>query len=187
MPTVPSQYLDDIDPDNPPHVAGSVGGNIVEIADPGRWYRAQHDFKAWFDRHAVAGFLPPGTPIDRLARHLGHVHKLEVGRDGEDFRYRIYGNLIAAEANMRMQGRWVSELPEPTRGIFLAHYRALLAAPRLFIGELRYVGDAMSHPVWYRAEAPIGMPETGMLGVIVLTRPTDLDEDPETESPPPRG
>lgn len=167
-----SQYLDDTNPDTPPHLAGSRGGAILEIADAGLWCPAQRDFVAWHARHAVDGFLPPGTPIDGLARYLGHIHKLEVGRNGKDFRYRIYGNIIAAEANLRMQDRWVSDLPEPARSIFLAHYEALLADPRLFVGELRYdEGGGMRHPVWHRASAPIGCPATGMLGVIVLTLP----------------
>ncbi len=172
---VASRYLDDIDPESPPHAAGSPGGRIVEYVDRNRWSHEQLDFQDWFLTHAVGGMVPPGTPIDRLARYLGHIHKLEVGRDGRDFRYRIYGNLVAAEANMRMQDRWVSELQEPACRIFLGHYRSLVAAPRLFMGELRYAGgERIRHPVWLRADAPIGTAEAGMIGVIVLTLPYEL-------------
>ncbi|MEQ8816439.1 MAG: hypothetical protein RIM96_13100 [Thalassobaculum sp.] len=182
---MPSRYLDDIDPESPSHAAGSPGGRIVEYKADDRWSLEQLDFREWFRAVAVDGMVPQGTPIDRLARYLGHIHKLEVGRGGTDFRYRIYGNLIAAEANMRMQDRWVSELQEPTSGIVLEHYRRLCGKPRLFVGELRYAGgETMRYPVWLRAEAPIGTRDAGTLGFIVLTLPLEhASLMPEDEAP----
>lgn len=181
---MPSYYIDETDPNSPPHSAGSLGGRIDEISDPGRWCTEQHALAAWHHRHAVDGLLPPDTPIDGLVRYLGHVHKVEVGRDGTDFRYRIYGSLIAGEANMRMQGRWVSELTEPTRTVILAHYQNLLREPRLFVGVLRYYGGTVHYPDWYRADSPVGTAEAGMTGVIVLTLPAELataaTADPKT-------
>lgn len=193
---MPSRYLDDIDPDSPSHAAGSPGGNIVEYAEDQRPSLEQLELRDWYRAQAVDGLVPPGTPIDRLARYLGHIHKLEVGRAGTDFRYRIYGGLVASEANMQMQGRWVSELPEPTSGIFIAHYRQLCAAPRLFVGELRYAGEeSIRHPVWLRADAPIGTADAGVTGFIVLTLPRELsslapeidfagDDCPDDGNPP---
>lgn len=181
---VPSRYLDDIDPECPSHAAGSPGGRIVEYAPDRRPSLQQLEFKEWFGASAVDGLVPPGTPIDRLARYLGHIHKLEVGRGGSDFYYRIYGNLVAAEANMRMQGRWVSELQEPTAGIFIAHYRQLCSKPRLFVGELRYAGGkAMRYPVWLRADAPIGTVDSGVTGFIVLTLPREASSPGPKDNP----
>lgn len=172
-----SPYIDGTEPDGLPHMAGSTGARLVEISDPAQWRREQRALHDWFQAHAVGGLVPAAAPIDLLARHLGYVHKLQIGRDGTDFQYRIFGGQIASAANIHMQGRWASELMEPTRSLILAHYRDLAATPRLFIGSLVYEGDGVPNSRWYRAVAPIGTPETGVTGFVVMTGPVD-DQDP---------
>lgn len=167
-------YLDPYDTDNPPHVTGAEGGSITEVSDRSQWSRGQRALVDWHAGHARGEVVPSDTPIDPLSPLFGLVHKLGVDRDRDDFRYVIYGRTVAKHANMGMEGRWVSELVEPARGLFLEHYRDLLTHPRLFVGRLYYSGPDVRYRAWNRAVAPLGSPERGVTHFIVFTEVVEL-------------
>ena len=162
-------YLDPYDKDRQPHVAGAEDGSIVEMTDREEWSTGQRLLASWYETHASDGLVPPTTPIDQLGPLLGLVHKLVVDRERDDFRYLIFGRSIAKKANMGTDGQWVSEFIEPTRTVFLQHYRDLVAGPRLFVGRLVYVGIDIPNREWVRAVAPMGTPEQGVTHFIVFT------------------
>lgn len=162
-------YLDPFDKDSPPHVDGAEDGSIHETIDRDQWTPGQQLLAAWYEKHAVDGLVPPETPIDPLSPVFGLVHKIAVDRERDDFRYLIYGRTIAKQANMGMDGHWVSELVEPTRTVFLEHYRNLVRDPRLFVGRLVYVGLDIPNREWVRAVAPMGTPQQGVTRFIVFT------------------
>jgi|GEM_PF-6303317 len=162
-------YLDPYDTDAPPHVAGAEGGIITENDDRDTWSPGQRQLASWFEAGAVAGLAPPDMPIDPLAPLLGFIHKLAVDREQDDFRYLIYGRAIAKHANMGMEGRFVSELVEPARSLFLTHYRDLVARPRLFVGQVVYRGTDVRYSTWPRGVAPLGTSQTGVTHFIVFT------------------
>lgn len=162
-------YLDTYDRTRQPHSAEADDGSILEMPDPRTWSPGQTLLAAWYELHAEDGLVPPSTPIDLLAPLIGMVHKLVVDPARNDFRYLIFGRSIAKKANMGGDGLWVSELIEPTRSVFLAHYRNLVAAPRLFVGRLHYDGINIPHREWVRAVAPLGTPQDGVTHFIVFT------------------
>lgn len=166
-------YLDPYDRSRKPHSAEAHDGSIVEMPDRESWSCGQALLAEWYESHAVDGLVPPATPVDRLGPLIGLVHKLVVDRDRDDFRYLIYGRTIAKKANMGGDGQWVSDLIEPTRSVFLAHYRELVARPRLFVGRLRYEGIDIPNREWVRAVAPMGTAEEGVTHFIVFTETAD--------------
>ena len=162
-------YLDPYDRDRKPHSAGAQDGFISEIGDTREWTQGQRMLAKWYVEHAVAGLVPPSTPMDQLSSLFGNVHKLLVDPDRNDFRYLIYGQSVAKKANMGGDRVWVSDLIEPTRRIFLTHYRDLVANPRLHVGILAYLGGDIPHREWVRAAAPLGTPDLGVTHFIVYT------------------
>ena len=171
--TMSNTYLDPYDRSRKPHSAEADAGSIIEMPDRETWTPGQTLLASWYEAHAVDGLVPPSTPVDSLGPLLGLVHKLVVDRDRDDFRYLIYGRTIAKKSNMGGDGLWVSELIEPTRSVFLAHYRELVARPRLFVGRLRYEGIDIPNPEWVRATAPMGTAQDGVTHFIVFTAPDD--------------
>lgn len=165
-------YLYRFDPNEPPHMADSTDVAIEPIENPADWPPPIATFIDWAGEQLTDGLVPMSAPIDGLSRHLGHIHKLAVVDDGADFEYRIYGEKIMGEANVNLQSRTVSLLIEPARSAFLGHYRELMAAPRLFVGRVRYGGLIRRHPIWLRAVAPAGTDGT-VEGFFVMTYPED--------------
>lgn len=166
-------YLDPFDRTRKPHSAEADGGSILEMPDRASWSPGQELLATWYETHAVDGLVPAATPVDLLGPLIGLVHKLVVDRERDDFRYLIFGRSIAKKANMGSDGQWVSDLIEPTRTVFLAHYRALVAAPRLFVGRLRYEGIDIPNREWVRAVAPLGAAAEGVSHFIVFTETAD--------------
>ena len=164
-----STYLDGYDAQAPNHFAGADGGRISELEDSSLWSPGQRQLADWYETGHEGGLVSPETPIDPLTVHFGYIHKLEVDRERDDFRYLIYGRSVAKHANMGMEGRWVSEMVEPARTLFLDHYRDLVARPRLFVGRLVYSGAGVRNRGWQRAVAPLGTAERGVTHFIVYT------------------
>ena len=162
-------YLDPYDRSRKPHSADADDGAIIEMPDRVAWTPGQALLADWYETHAVDALVPPSTPVDRLSPLIGLVHKLIVDRARDDFRYLIFGRTIAKKANMGVDGQWVSDLIEPTRSVFLGHYRDLAARPRLFVGRLRYEGIDIPYREWVRAVAPLGTAEAGATHFIVFT------------------
>ncbi|MCR9073545.1 MAG: hypothetical protein NXI18_17795 [Alphaproteobacteria bacterium] len=162
-------YLDPYDSEREPHSARAETGSIVDMDDRSAWSYGQRLLAEWFEAHETEGLVPPDTPIDLLGPVLGYVHKLAYDRDENDFRYLIYGRSIAKKSNMGGDGTRVSDLIEPTRSVFLEHYRALVANPRLSVGRLTYQGTNVPNNEWIRAVAPLGRPGDGVTHFIVFT------------------
>lgn len=163
--------IDPVDQTEPPHWAQADGAVIEEFSTPEQWSDEQRRFVDWVSANLHNGLLPAGIPIDALSQQIGNLHKLEIVDAATDFVYRIYGERISRAANVNLQSRRVSELPEPTRSAFLAHYRELSRTPRIFVGALRYSGDIPRYPYWHRAVAPIGTDD--ICGFLVMTYPAD--------------
>ncbi len=82
---------------------------------------------------ASQGRLPSSRSIDpmRLAPVLGYVMLLEPIDGGTDFRYRVYGSIIAEHSGIEMTGKRVRDLPSaPVAVYLLATYRAVCQTRR---------------------------------------------------------
>jgi hypothetical protein len=102
----------------------------------------------WRSRCSEQRFPAPGD-FDELALRtwLGDLHLLEVIDGGKDFRYLIYSTAFAQHLGRGMEGRLMSETPEPTlRAVGLSCYgevvrRAapfLVCRPTIIAGALRH-------------------------------------------------
>jgi hypothetical protein len=84
-------------------------------------------------RRSAGGRLPLSRDIDavELWPALGYVMLLEPIDDGADFRYRVYGTIIAEHSGIEMTGKQVWDVPAPLVAVyFLATYRAVYRARR---------------------------------------------------------
>lgn len=154
----------------PSHYDGATGAEVLEWGDNDELTDRQRSFRDWAARHWHDGLLAADAPIAELSEHLGHLHKIEITADGDDFVYRIYGERVSNAANLQMAKKRVSELGEPVRSAMLAHYRDLASNPRLFFGSLVYSGAVKRFSRWIRAIAPFGR-DGKANGFIVLTYP----------------
>ena len=87
---------------------------------------------------------------------LGYLMLLDVLDDGTDFRYRLYGSVIAQHANFDMTGRRLSEL-KPDQGVgafFHVVYRAVLARPEPVYTE-HAPPPKIRVKLWYRLILPL--------------------------------
>ena len=83
----------------------------------------------WHERRSPGGLLPP-IAIDPLALRpaLGFIMLLDVIDDGADFRYSLYGSLIAERTGFDWTGRTLSDMTARSfTGLFYAAvYRAVM-------------------------------------------------------------
>ena len=87
---------------------------------------------------------------------LGYIMLLDVLDGGVDFRYRLYGSVIAQHSNFDMTGRCLSEL-KPEQGVgafFRVVYRAILARPEPIYTE-HAPPPTIRVKLWYRLILPL--------------------------------
>ncbi len=111
----------------------------------------------WQGLRDGAGRVPVGS-IDALNMRpaLGYVMLLDVLDGGADFRYRLYGSVIAQHSNFDMTGRRLSEL-KPEQGVgafFQVVYRAVLARPEPIYTE-HAPPPTIRVKLWYRLILPL--------------------------------
>jgi hypothetical protein len=159
-----SDYLGPSDPSRPSHFRGAKAGLITEASAPEHLSERQAMVRDWFEASRRGALVPEAAPMEPLAPLIGYLHKLRVDRGGADFHYMIYGNRVSALANISMNRRWVSELEEPARSIFLDHYRELTLNPRFHAGILEYDTPHIPHGRWERATVPLSTGGGGGVG-----------------------
>ena len=87
---------------------------------------------------------------------LGYLMLLDVLDGGADFRYRVYGSIIAQHSNFDMTGRRLSEL-RPDQGVgafFQMVYRAVLVRPEPIYTE-HAPPPTIRVKLWYRLILPL--------------------------------
>jgi hypothetical protein len=117
----------------------------------------------WKGRAAREGGLPSAAePLDPLVLRpaLGVLMTMDVLPGATDFRYRLFGTVVAQRSGFDLTGKLVTEVPGPHDGVvwFLATYgaAALEAAP-LYTEHTPW--SAMSVTRWYRLILPLGGPD----------------------------
>lgn len=111
----------------------------------------------WRGLRNDAGQVKVGS-IDALDMRpaLGYLMLLDVLDGGTDFRYRLYGSIIAQHSNFDMTGRCLSEL-KPDQGVgafFRVVYRAVLARPEPIYTE-HAPPPTIRVKLWYRLILPL--------------------------------
>lgn len=127
----------------------------------------------WRERRGTAE-LPPSSGIDAMALRpaLGYLMLLEPVDGGTDFRYRLYGSIVAEHAGIEMTGKRVSDVPAPLVAVyFLATYRAVLAERRPLFAH-----HATHHDIqiaqWDRLILPFADAEGGIDRLLVGNVPS---------------
>ncbi len=110
--------------------------------------------------HGLArpGELPHFKQIDPLALRpaLGYIMLLDLVEDGRDFRYRLYGSMIASVSGFDMTGKLLSEHPASpyVTEFAMAGYRAAVQRREPVFTERHPVG-AMRATRWQRVALPL--------------------------------
>jgi len=112
----------------------------------------------WWDAARGSRAMPEPRDFDIAAVSVaaGWLHLLEVIDGGADFRYRVFGTLVAAATGADFNGRLVSEQPDPVRVPLLALYRDVVVRPRALRSRLRFTGPDVVAPCWERLILPLG-------------------------------
>ena len=131
---------------------------------------------------AGARAMPRAKEIDALEMRpaLGYINLLDVLDDGEDFRYRVFGSIIAAVAGYDMTGRNVSALKtEPYMAEFaLAACRAVLRRGQPLLTEHRPPPSAVPTVAWHGLTLPLAGEDGAVSRLLVGSVPFSRDGRP---------
>jgi hypothetical protein len=130
---------------------------------------------------AHAGTLPHIKRIDpvELRPALGYVLLLDAIEGGHDFRYRLYGSIVARVSGFDMTGKKLSEMPVSTyvREFGIASYRAALQRREPVYTERNPVGAAHTTS-WQRIALPLVDDSGAVVRFLVGTTPIASDGRP---------
>ena len=140
------------------HLQGAQGPSVDWDPSPGRDTPEPIRFLlAYWRGRAAGGGIPGMGEIDALALRpaLGYIALLDIVDGGRDFRYRLYGTILAAVAGFDMTGRLASEhkaSPHITH-FYIASYRAAVTRGRAFFSEHRPASTQITKG-WHRVVLP---------------------------------
>jgi hypothetical protein len=124
------------------------------------------------------GALPLADRIDPLAmrRALGYVMLVDVIRNGEDFRYRLFGSAVAAVSGFDMTGRLLSEHAASAYILefSLALYRAALRRKAPVFSQYAPSGTKVTAE-WHRVALPLADPLGAVIRLLAGTVPLGRD------------
>jgi hypothetical protein len=125
----------------------------------------------------------PGTrEIDALEMRpaLGYINLLDVVEGGEDFRYRVFGSVIAAVAGYDMTGRMVSALKTaPYMAEFaLATCRAVVQRGEPLLTEYRPPSSAVPTVAWHGLVLPLAGDSGAVARLLIGSVPFSRDGRP---------
>jgi PAS domain-containing protein len=113
---------------------------------------------AYWTALAAGRAMPAMAEIDALALRpaLGYIALLDVVDGGRDFRYRLYGTILAAVAGFDMTGRLTSEHKASSHvaHFYMASHRAAVTRGRPFFNEHR-PGSTQITKGWHRVVLPL--------------------------------
>jgi hypothetical protein len=131
---------------------------------------------------AGARKMPGAKEIDALEMRpaLGYINLLDVIGGGEDFRYRVFGSVIAAVAGYDMTGRMVSTLKTaPYMAEFaLATCRAVMQRGEPLLTEHRPPPSTMPTVAWHGLVLPLADDAGAVTRLLVGSVPFSRDGRP---------
>jgi len=131
---------------------------------------------------AGARRMPGVREIDALEMRpaLGYINLLDVIEGGEDFRYRVFGSVIAAVAGYDMTGRMVSALKTaPYMAEFaLATCRAVVERGEPLLTEHRPPPSTMLTVAWHGLVLPLAGDSGAVARLLIGSVPFSRDGRP---------
>ena len=131
---------------------------------------------------AGARDMPGAKEIDALEMRpaLGYINLLDVIEGGEDFRYRVFGSVIAAVAGYDMTGRKMSALKTvPYMAEFaLATCRAVVQRGQPLLTEHRPPPSAVPTVAWHGLVLPLAGDDGAVARLLIGNVPFSRDGRP---------
>ena len=131
---------------------------------------------------AGARTMPGTREIDALEMRpaLGYINLLDVIEGGEDFRYRVFGSVIAAVAGYEMTGRTVSALKTAlyVTEFTLAAYRAVVQRGEPLLTEHRPPPSAVPTVAWHGLVLPLADDNGAVARLLIGSVPFSRDGRP---------
>jgi hypothetical protein len=141
---------------------------MVNFVDQIRRPMLRRLYTYWDERRGDREF--PGRPdIDPIDMHfaLGHISLLDVLYDPLRFRCRLHGSIIAARLGIDMTGRFIDEIPEPSRRGFVEEdFRTVVTTRR----PLARRGDRVLDDLMWNFDSiilPLGLAD-GVINMLLL-------------------
>jgi hypothetical protein len=162
---------------------GGAAPDIVWTPSVDRLSAAQLRFLLrYWSELAGARTMPCTKEIDALEMRpaLGYINLLDVIEGGEDFRYRVFGSIIAAVAGYDMTGRTVSALKTaPYMAEFaLATCRAVVLRGQPLLTEHRPPASAVPTVAWHGLILPLADDDGAVTRLLVGSVPFSRDGRP---------
>lgn len=129
----------------------------------------------WRDLAERHGGVPPAAVrLDPLALRpaLGHVCTLNPESGGADFRFRLYGSIVAQRSGFDMTGKLVSAMPSAPDAVafLLSTYRAVArAAMPLYTEHTPWSGQSVTR--WFRLLMPFAGDDGTVTRIVVGNLP----------------
>jgi len=129
--------------------------------------------------------LPRAGDIDPLNMRpaLGYVLLLDIVEGGLDFRYRLFGTILAAVSGFEMTGKLMSE--HPTSPYILDFYRATYRAAlqrREPLATVHSPPVAVSTTIWHRLILPFADRDGAVVRLMGGTVPVSRNGEPLASS-----
>ena len=162
---------------------GGAAPDFVWAPSVDRLSAAQLRFllRYWSELAGARG-MPRAKEIDALEMRpaLGYINLLDVIDGGEDFRYRVFGSVIAAVAGYDMTGRTVSALKTaPYMAEFaLATCRAVVLRGQPLLTEHRPPASAVPTVAWHGLILPLAGEDGTVTRLLVGSVPFSRDGRP---------
>jgi hypothetical protein len=135
----------------------------------------------WTDL-AGARPMPNAREIDALEMRpaLGYIHLLDAIEGGEDFRYRVFGSIIAAVVGYDMTGRTVSALKTSSymAEFALAAGRAVVQRREPLLTEHRPPASAVPTVAWHGLILPLAGDSGTVARLLIGSVPFSRDGRP---------
>ena len=139
---------------------------MIDPSDIKVWYPETEQGKV--DHERSVSFLsyclqkkPKGAFADRkdfsgetLKPWLGNIMVLELDRERQDFRYRLYGSEISARTGFDMTGKWVSDFRSEIGDVFRSQYHLAVRERRLVVSRNPYL-HSRAPCDWERIICPV--------------------------------
>lgn len=136
---------------------------------------------AYWSTLASAGTLPFAHQIDpvKMRDALGYVALLDIVEDGCDFKYRVFGTVIAAVSEFDLTGQHLSEHPASPYIVEFAFavYRAVLRRRAPVFTE-HSPPAKLSSTIWQRLVLPLADDAGAAVRILSCNVPVPRTEEP---------
>lgn len=112
------------------------------------------------------------NPADFI-KAMGYVLLLEPNESNTDFKYRVYGSVVAQKFGLEMTGKWVSEFKSDQKLLSILQYTSILKHPIPVYSEHTTVYTEFKETSWSRLILPLANQNGEFDRILVGNVPVD--------------